>query len=236
MTAVVRLFFGGSPAAIPRGVGAIIVDAIKLMLRSRFASHISEKRGVVGELKFDSAASVIFPVFVLWIVAPFARARPTFPFRAAIITVFGILLANGCIFGATTRLDAAILKIATGDGVLFSTIALTEPVRVSVFGMRQRNDCQEAKTLTCQVLDASSIFSSSFSSKAPTGLDSASFKLVGSDDLFGSAIALTKPSCYVILIDAMKGDCRQTSEFLVGQVVSAEFLHWKKVSQTEGIV
>ena len=157
MSTIVRLFLNGSPAAIPWGVGAIIVDAVKLMQRGRLASHIGKEAFVDAPawIYCDAASAIAFPILVLWIAAAITHTGPCFPFWSASspIAVASILSSDGRVFGAAAGLHVAVPQIVGRNDMLVAAVTAAKPVRIAVLCMSKRDDSQKIEALRCEVFD-----------------------------------------------------------------------------------
>jgi hypothetical protein len=192
MSAIVRLLFDGSPAAIPRGVGTIVVDAVKLMLRGWFAAHVGKKIfvDVPSGVHRYASASVVFPILVAWTAGSVASAGPTFPFGSAAspITMASIFSPDSGILSTTAGLGVSASKVSARNNVLFSTVTQTEPISsTATFG--QGDDGQLTKFLANHV----------YAKGATAGLGVSCSEVVTGNDNLVSTIALSVPlSCFVV--------------------------------------
>ena len=163
---VVCLFFSRSPAAIPRSVGVIVIDAVKLMFGSRAATHVDNEIGVVipSRIDGDASSAIAMEVFSFGIMAPFAHGGPSFPFWSKVgpFSMFCIGLFDALNTQASARLCGAVFQIVGIKDFFVSAIAGAKKAGVDG-GFGERKNSQATKAL------ADNIFGWSHSGVLTTG-------------------------------------------------------------------
>jgi hypothetical protein len=156
-TSVQSLFTSSRPAAIVRGVGTVVVDAIKLMVWRWTSSHVSEKADVTIPTRIDryASAAVALPIFVFGIAAAIAHIRPNFPFWSAIgpITMIGVASTDSGVFIASAGPCSSALQINGSYGVAIAADTEAKPVSIAIVDVSQRGDRQEAESLSGKIFD-----------------------------------------------------------------------------------
>jgi hypothetical protein len=155
--AVFCLLTPGSPAAIPLGVRAIIVDAVELMFQGWLSSHIGEKVGIIVPARVgdDAATAVVLPILVLGVEAAISHAGPSFPFRSTSspVAVASVFAANGGVFSAAARRHGSAFQIGGRNGVFIAAVAKANPVSVAAFCVSQRDNGQEVEASASEIED-----------------------------------------------------------------------------------
>ena len=127
MTAVVRLLFDSRPAAVVGGIRTVVVDTVELMLRSWFASNVSEKVFVdfPSRANFDAASSPIFISSYIWIVAARVHSHPCAMFWRTVISVLqsSFYIATGFIIETAAGLAVSFFKVVANNNALVPAIA-----------------------------------------------------------------------------------------------------------------
>jgi hypothetical protein len=140
-----------NPAAVPRGVRAVVVDAVKTVFRAWFASHVGEKGRVVVPIEGDAASAVVGIILPFGIEASLAGGSPRPPFWRQAISMFVVGLAKTVFCTASTRLGLPVSQVATEGNMLISTVALTAPASLAASNIGKRKYNETTKTLACEV-------------------------------------------------------------------------------------
>ena len=153
MTTVGNLHFPSRPAAIPRGIGTIVVDAVEGELGTRTPAHVSKKVGVVIPARIDryAATAVVFVGFAFRIFASLAQSIPRFVFRRHGMAN-GIAMLDGVIHSETSAgFSNSSFHVAGEDNGYFPAVTLTAESSKVAFDIEERKDKELSEALTGKI-------------------------------------------------------------------------------------
>jgi|SRR5580704_1477007 hypothetical protein len=154
MSTVGNLHFSSRPAAIPRGVRAIIVDAVDGELWIWAAAHVGKKVlvGIPARIDRDASAAVVAIVTMAWASTSRAYVNPRLPFWTSIVSMLGVRLTNTFKLKATASLRAFCFQMCSISDAFISAVAAAQPPRMSAGSVGKRENGQAAKALAGQVM------------------------------------------------------------------------------------
>jgi len=146
------------PTAVLWRIGAIVVNAVKRCVLGAFA-HICKE---VGEAPFpaiadDNASTTVARIAIgIRVVATLFHLSVRRAHRVIAQAVFVLCQCSKFALQTATALTLSMYKVIGTYRILVTTIAPTEPIRITVFrAMRKLNHSPSAKSLTSQIFHGS---------------------------------------------------------------------------------
>lgn len=158
MTTIIRLFFSCRPSTIFGRIRTVIVDTFKCSACKWYWCHISAKINETVAPSFangNASASVIFPSWIVGIVATGLHSGPNMMEWAGAFTMFKGSWPDKFMAKTTTRARFISCQSVRSYNSLCSAVAMTQPSSLVALCAGRRNYSPASKSLSANQFNGS---------------------------------------------------------------------------------